>query len=342
MNPLRPPSLPGADVPTVSMAATLPNAVARYLVRDDAGPNAPPPQAAAAQPFTLPASGLPTDSTSVLAVLRQTPLGADASRPAASVAQLARGRAKWVTATLLGIVGVGLLLAMAWLREPMPAVVALAEGAAAPAPSVAATEPQAALAARPEQVEAAPAAAVARLESASGGAAAEGATTGAAVAPLPARTEPLVPPVPAQTGAAGSKPKAALAVAPGTAVPMAKARQSPDADARPIRPPAVAARAVTGPSSASPAAPFTAVSSDAARDPDVELVAALMARANPSATVHAGDGPVGGGTATPATIASLVKSCSNKPKAEAERCRREICSGYWGKAEACPAIAAGK
>jgi hypothetical protein len=37
------------------------------------------------------------------------------------------------------------------------------------------------------------------------------------------------------------------------------------------------------------------------------------------------------------TIAGLVAECRLKPRAQADQCRRKICSGYWGKADACPA-----
>ena len=69
-----------------------------------------------------------------------------------------------------------------------------------------------------------------------------------------------------------------------------------------------------------------------ARDPDAELVAAIMARmesftgvSSPSAGDRSG------------TIASLVRDCSSIEDSEsALACRRRICAGYWGKAQACP------
>lgn len=66
------------------------------------------------------------------------------------------------------------------------------------------------------------------------------------------------------------------------------------------------------------------------RDPDVELLSAIMK--------HLGD--ENGSTATPArsaqTIAELVKSCKGKDAIEALLCQRRICEGSWGKAQACP------
>ena len=86
-------------------------------------------------------------------------------------------------------------------------------------------------------------------------------------------------------------------------------------------------------------------------DPDVDLMAALMvhmnstragadalaaptkssAMAKPAGTQVAALGDLGS-----ATIASLVARCEKLVVAEANQCRRRICKGSWGKADACP------
>ena len=66
-------------------------------------------------------------------------------------------------------------------------------------------------------------------------------------------------------------------------------------------------------------------------DADVKLLSALLAHV-------ARSGP-GGALAEEGqlTIAQLVKRCDARPADEVRECRRRICEGYWGKAEACPA-----
>lgn len=73
------------------------------------------------------------------------------------------------------------------------------------------------------------------------------------------------------------------------------------------------------------------------RDPDAELVAAIMAR------LESPKAPTGGRATPPAasdrssTIASLVRDCNAMADtASARACRQRICEGYWGKAQACP------
>ncbi len=68
-----------------------------------------------------------------------------------------------------------------------------------------------------------------------------------------------------------------------------------------------------------------------ARDPDVTLLSAMLARLS-------SDNP-GDAAAQRATIAQLAGRCdarSGKESSEAAECRRQICAGHWGKAEACP------
>jgi hypothetical protein len=70
-----------------------------------------------------------------------------------------------------------------------------------------------------------------------------------------------------------------------------------------------------------------------ADDPDVALVTALMEHSGAEGGARYG----AAGVRSPETIAGLVQACNAKPGPEGLRCRREICRGYWGKAEACPA-----
>jgi hypothetical protein len=72
----------------------------------------------------------------------------------------------------------------------------------------------------------------------------------------------------------------------------------------------------------------TAAPRTANNDPDAELVAAIMARSS-------GD-PVTGNERG-SSIAALVRDCNALPDSgSALACRRRICDGYWGKAQACP------
>lgn len=82
---------------------------------------------------------------------------------------------------------------------------------------------------------------------------------------------------------------------------------------------------------ARPAAARHANASASARDPDVTLLSAMLARLS-------GDNPADA-AAQRATIAQLVERCearSGKEPSETLECKRQICAGYWGKAEACP------
>jgi hypothetical protein len=65
-------------------------------------------------------------------------------------------------------------------------------------------------------------------------------------------------------------------------------------------------------------------------DPDAELVAAIMARSS-------GDRVSAANGERSSTIAALVRDCNALPDSgSALACRRRICEGYWGKAQACP------
>jgi hypothetical protein len=107
----------------------------------------------------------------------------------------------------------------------------------------------------------------------------------------------------------------------------AAAGPSRTASAKPIKPAAPSAATTT-------TATATAKATLRADDPDIELMTALMSHVGASRA---------GATGAPlprnqqATIANLVASCRSKTGTEADECRRSICDGYWGKAEACPA-----
>jgi hypothetical protein len=106
----------------------------------------------------------------------------------------------------------------------------------------------------------------------------------------------------------------------------------------PGSPPAVADR--------KPAA--TPSRSAAARDPDVDLIMALMRHTDtPGPAPRAVNASTAG--RTPAStdlsipsIASLVAKCKTLVGIDAKTCQQRICSGYWGRAEACPARLAPK
>jgi hypothetical protein len=80
------------------------------------------------------------------------------------------------------------------------------------------------------------------------------------------------------------------------------------------------------------------------RDPDVELLAAMMQHIEPgqapaAATTDPATADSGPGTTT--TIAQLVKRCSTlADRSQRQACQERICDGYWGKAQACPATPA--
>jgi hypothetical protein len=195
----------------------------------------------------------------------------------------------------------------------------------------------------------------------------------AAAASAPARIE-VVEPVVAKV--AGNDPFATLAAAPAASAPAQGASApTPAASAAPAT--AVAAASATSPavpaavshaatvvakatkpsshkathphaevvasqkyhtaqtSSQEPAKPKTATGG---RDPDVDLLAALMA--------HVGN-PDAKGARTNAnlddtSIAKLVKRCESMNGDEAMQCQKRICDGYWGKAQACPVRTAAK
>lgn len=77
--------------------------------------------------------------------------------------------------------------------------------------------------------------------------------------------------------------------------------------------------------------PTPAAAHAAPRDPDVEVVAALMGQGPGTATLHAPPPAV-----SYPSIAGLAATCRGSDQA-ALICRHRICRGYWGRADACPA-----
>ena len=98
----------------------------------------------------------------------------------------------------------------------------------------------------------------------------------------------------------------------------------------PVPPRAVAARP-----SPRPMPPNVAAATPPSGDPDVTLLSAMLARLSGDTVV-----------ATPRpTIAQLVERCeahAANDSIEAFECKRRICAGYWGKADACPMALAPK
>lgn len=136
-------------------------------------------------------------------------------------------------------------------------------------------------------------------------------------------------PKPAETRVADTRAsKTASAKDSGKANDRAAAAKPAEPDAAPTR----TAKAHTQQSAE--AAPATA-----GKDADVELLAALMRYSDEVATPGAGKAKAQSGAArmNELTIADLVHRCKALGGDEAMQCKKRICSGYWGKAEACPA-----
>ncbi len=85
-------------------------------------------------------------------------------------------------------------------------------------------------------------------------------------------------------------------------------------------------------------------------DPDVDLLAALVARtkpydAKPTKAAKAASAPGGASKAAAskagaASLADQVKACDHGNFFEVQSCRWHACSGHWGKDPACPSTAA--
>ena len=196
-----------------------------------------------------------------------------------------------------------------------------------------------------------------------------------APAPLAARLEALPPAALVQLAPPVAKPASAVAVSPPQ-LPVVPPVVSPVSSAKPAVDAAPAsagaasagstlrvARAAPAQSAAKPAGPARPVGADpVGNDADVDLLAALMSHPNLVARAAAASAPrvpatLAGATSAVSTgaaanaapapadakprvefsIATLVRDCTARAdKQEALACRRRICEGYWGKAQACP------
>lgn len=148
-----------------------------------------------------------------------------------------------------------------------------------------------------------------------------------AATPMPPQPAPSTD-KPSNTTVARQKPAAPQAkVVPQAAAPS----QSKTATAAARKTPAPKTHAQAGATQKQQTKP-TASAKAGTRDPDVELLSAIMK--------HLGSGKgaadAAAPTRSPQTIAELVKSCRTKDAIEALLCQRRICEGSWGKAQACP------
>jgi hypothetical protein len=239
----------------------------------------------------------------------------------------ARGASIWITAIALLAAAVGGTWWWTQHREaPTLVQPAVRLSAAAPRATPAATP--AGATAKPAlpasgPLEAAPAAA--RIEAAGD-----------------ARPVPVVPvamvPAPVPTAATITAKASETALAPPLAVRLAKTPTPTHAKSTHARPtPAPPARAAAAaPAVAHSAEPGAAA---ATKDADIVLLSALLAHVSRDAQ----GAPMG--SQAQLTIAQIVQRCEargGKDTAETRECRRRICDGYWGKAQACPARLAPK
>lgn len=80
----------------------------------------------------------------------------------------------------------------------------------------------------------------------------------------------------------------------------------------------------------------------AARDPDVDLILALMRHSDSAGPARSAGSGTSLQSPSDLSIASLVGRCKTLAGVDAKLCRQRICAGYWGRAEACPAKMAPK
>ena len=221
------------------------------------------------------------------------------ARPKPAVASTAGRRGAWM---LLGLVVVAVALGW-WSRAVTPT-------------AGAGDMPAAARLADTRPVDGAPTAAQAAAQPAELTTARIENTPASAVGEAVAATQ-LALAAPAAPNAAAATPEAP--VKPG-AKPAAK-------------PAATRSTRAAEPPLASPAAAVPAARAAKTADADVVLLSALLAhvsRSGQASTLAEQD---------QLTIAQIVQRCEARGGEEARECRRRICEGYWGKAEACPAPA---
>lgn len=152
--------------------------------------------------------------------------------------------------------------------------------------------------------------------------------------------KPLRPAEPAKVKTTTAKPSpsdAVQSIEPDQPRPQRQTgtRTTPDKAVPPVRKPASAGEQANSPTrtaNAWAADTKKASVTSAARDPDVELLSAIMKHLNQ-----------GKGSALPPaparsaqTIAELVRSCKTHDAIDELLCQRRICEGSWGKAQACP------
>ena len=268
----------------------------------------------------------------------------------------ARSASTWISALALLIAAAG--GTWWWNQQPsaaapdqpavqLSAAAPAATPAAPPAAPPDATASQAALPAS-GAVEAAPA--PARIETVADSSAGLRAEIGAGPAAAPAAIAAAVPSAiaaktPARVASVAKAPRRASS--PTTVVRTAKAKTSIHAKATssrkavilPVRTAAVAPTLIGRSEPGAAGAGSAGGAGGAGRDPDIVLLTALLA--------HVSRDAQGAPRASQAdlTIAQVVQRCEARGGAdspEARDCRRRICEGYWGKAQACPARLAPK
>lgn len=145
---------------------------------------------------------------------------------------------------------------------------------------------------------------------------------------LPAQPTPRVEPTSKSTVAEkkSADPKTRAETSPAAPSPNKAATTAARKASAPSK--AEAQASATTPKQAKP----TANAHAGSRDPDVELLNAIMKHLGNGQAAASATGP----TRSPQTIAELVKSCRTKDAIEALMCQRRICEGSWGKAQACP------
>lgn len=154
---------------------------------------------------------------------------------------------------------------------------------------------------------------------------------------LPAVAEPASAAAPTSAPSASASEAAptseALAgAAPASPVKTKNNASTPARDTRAAAPPNADRKSATR----TPAAANRTTAAAPNGDPDVALLSAMLATMSRDARASADSAP---SPQTQLTIAQLVQRCEQrgiKDAIETFECKRRICDGYWGKADACP------
>lgn len=211
---------------------------------------------------------------------------------------------------------------------PDPKVARASPAASQPAPAasaVVAVEPSVARIETTASAVAAPAVAAATTL-----ALASAATASLKAAPQPANAAVAKRPKTSKTTQTAKNSKQQKRTKQQLAKANAKAKKNQVAAAAPTR----AAKAASTPSRTGEAG-----ATSASKDADILLLSALLAHVSRDAQ----GAPTG--AQAQQTIAQIVQRCEargGKDTVETSECRRRICDGYWGKAQACPANLAPK